>query len=262
MASFSEAWKGRANSQLDLGVSAMHKRTMKSGGTLPIRVQILHRNRIFRECLATILPSDGRFLVDQIDHNDPHLLTAIFAAPSQVVLIDQGLPDGIAMELTRRIHDCDSGVHVVLLTHETSQDDLVEYFAAGAHGCVPEDSCLQDLRDALAKVAAGEIFCSHVVVHSMFHRIAQKAREGANPGCAEASLTPRELEIVGLIADHLSNKQIARRLTVSLYTVKNHVHNIVEKLQVSGRYEAVDYARKRRWLDPTKVPSDTHPARG
>ena len=58
-----------------------------------------------------------------------------------------------------------------------------------------------------------------------------------------------------LIAEHLSNKQIARRLSVSLYTVKNHVHNIVEKLQVSGRYEAVDLARKRRWLGPANVPS-------
>jgi len=61
-------------------------------------------------------------------------------------------------------------------------------------------------------------------------------------------LTPRELEIVHLIAERLSNKEIAKRLCVSLYTVKNHVHNIVEKLQVKNRFEAVEYAHQRRWL--------------
>jgi DNA-binding NarL/FixJ family response regulator len=116
---------------------------------------------------------------------------------------------------------------------------------------------LQDLREAIEKVAAGGIYCTHGVVHSVFHRMAQEAREGnRSAGISAASLTPRELEIVQLIATHLSNKQIARRLSVSLYTVKNHVHNIVEKLQVSGRYEAVDYARKHRRLDSAKVPSD------
>ena len=251
-----ETVEGKRETQPDLGMSAMHERTMKPEETLRIRVQILHHNRIFRECLAAVLSNDGRFLVDQIDHTDPDGLTAIFASHPQVLLIDLRLPDELALDLTRRIHDCATGIHVVLLTHDSSHDDLVEYFTAGAHGCVPEDSSLEDLRKAIEKVAAGEIFCSNRIVHSVFHRMAQSAREtGRNRGNDEAFLTPRELEIVRLIADHLSNKQIARRLSVSLYTVKNPVHNLVEKLQVSGRYEAVDYARTHRWLDFAKAPS-------
>ena len=125
-----------------------------------------------------------------------------------------------------------------------------------AHGCVPEDSSLQELREAIEKVAAGDIFCSHATVHSVLHRMAHRAGEVRRQDWSEApSLTPRELEIVRLIAEHLSNKQIARRLSVSLYTVKNHVHNIVEKLQVARRYEAVDVARKRMWLAAAKVPA-------
>jgi len=65
---------------------------------------------------------------------------------------------------------------------------------------------------------------------------------------AKFDLTPRELEILNLISDHLGNKQIANRLSVSTYTVKNHVHHILEKLQVHSRAEAVDYARQRQWL--------------
>ena len=123
-----------------------------------------------------------------------------------------------------------------------------------AHGCVLEESSLQDLREAIERVAVGETFCSHGLVHSVFHRLAQAARDNYRRDQDDAaSLTPRELEIVPLISEHLSNKQIAKRLSVSLFTVKNHVHNIVEKLKVSGRYEAVDFARKQHWLGRAKL---------
>jgi DNA-binding NarL/FixJ family response regulator len=172
-----------------------------------------------------------------------------------ILLIDLDLPDQLALDLTRHFHDQIPGPHVILLTHGTSQDGLLECFTSGAHGCVPEDSSLQDLCEAIEKVAAGEIFCSHGVVHSMFHRMAEKSKDGRRDHDDSPTLTSRELEVVGLVAEHLSNKQIARRLSVSLYTVKNHIHNIVDKLDVSGRYEAVDFARKHRLLGPTKAPA-------
>jgi DNA-binding NarL/FixJ family response regulator len=180
-------------------------------------------------------------------------VATITSEDPQVVLIDRNLPEQFALELTRQIHDQPSGPGVVLLTHASSHDDLVECFTAGAHGCVEENASVQDLREAIEKVAAGGIFCSHGLVHTMFHRVTQQARdEDRRMGNGEATLTPRELEIVRLIGDHLSNKQIAKRLSVSLYTVKNHVHNLVEKLHVSGRYEAVDYARKHHLLGSLK----------
>jgi len=233
----------------------MHDTTLKTGIRATIHVTIVHQNRIFRECLAAVLSGDGRFLVRQVDHTGPDCLAAIAAESPQVVLIDLSLPDQLALDLTRRIHAQPSEPYVVLLTHAHSHDDLVECFTAGAHGCVLEESSLEDLCAAIEQVAAGGMFCSHRIVHSMFHRMAQSAKGnyGRDRDVA-ACLTPRELEIVRLIAEHLSNKQIAKRLSVSLFTVKNHVHNIVEKLQVSGRYEAVDFARKHHWLDAVSEP--------
>jgi len=231
----------------------MREKTVKTGVARPIRVKIVHQNRIFRECLAAVLAEDGGIVVGEIDHAEPDVVAAIASEHPQVVLIDRNLPEEFALELTRQIHDQPSGPGVVLLTHASTQEDLVDCFTAGAHGCVEEDASVQDLREAIEKVALGGIFCSHGLVHTMFHRVAQQAREGNHrAGNGEALLTPRELEIVRLIGDHLSNKQIARKLSVSLYTVKNHVHNVVEKLNVSGRYEAVDYARKHRMLGPPK----------
>jgi DNA-binding NarL/FixJ family response regulator len=240
----------------------MREKTMKTGVSGPIRVTIVHQNRIFRECLAEVLSEGGQFLLRQVDHTVPDCTAAIAAEQPQVVLIDLGLPEQLALDLTHRIRQQPSPPRIILLTHARTHDDLVECFAAGAAGCVLEDSSLQDLREAIQRVAEGGTFCSHALVHSMFHRMAQCVRESDRPDRdGAACLTPRELEIVGLIAEHLSNKQIARRLSVSLFTVKNHVHNIVEKLQVSGRYEAVDFARKHRWLDTAKAPAPAHRGR-
>jgi DNA-binding NarL/FixJ family response regulator len=231
------------------------RETTTTGIASPIRVGIVHQNRIFRECLAEVLSKEGRFRAEQIYDSDRDYHAAVVAARPDVLLIDLNLPDQLALDLTRHFHDQVPGTHVILLTHGTSQDDLVECFTAGAHGCVPEDCSLHDLCEAIEKVAAGEILCSHSVVHSMFHRMAEKTKEGRPDRNNAPALTSRELEIVGLIAEHLSNKQIARRLSVSLYTVKNHIHNIVDKLDVSGRYEAVDFARKHRLLGPAKAPA-------
>ena len=231
----------------------MRETTTTTGIASPIRVGIVHQNRIFRECLAKVLLQDAGIQAEAADHTGPDYRAAIAAAHPQVVLIDLNLPDQLALDLTRHFHDQASGPHVILLTQGTSHDDLVECFAAGAHACLPEDSSLQDLCEAIEKVAAGGIFCSHDVVHTMFHRMGQKHREGRRDRSDMPTLTSREQEIVRLIAEHLSNKQIARRLSVSLYTVKNHIHNIVDKLDVSGRYEAVDFARKHRLLGPEKV---------
>ena len=236
----------------------MREKTRQTGDDPPTCVGIVHQNRIFRECLAEVLAKDGRFRVEHVDDAGRGYAAAIAAAGLQVVLIDLNLPEQNAVDLTRELHNQASGPHVILLTQATTHDDLLECFTAGAHGCVPEGASLQDLCEAIEEVAAGGIFCSHGIVHSMFHRAAENFGERPrsrlhDPGDA-SSLTRRELEIVRLIAEHLSNKQIARRLSVSLYTVKNHVHNIVEKLQVSGRYEAVDFARNHRLLDPANVP--------
>ena len=226
---------------------------MKTGIALPIRVKILHRNRIFRECLASVLLEDGHFLVEQVDHTDADFFRAIVASSPQVVLIDLNLPEQLALSLTPEIRQQAPSVQIILLTQSNTHEDLVECLAEGAHGCVLEESSLHDLREAIEKVAAGGTYCSHGLVHAVFHSMAQAARESyRHDRDGTACLTPRELEIVRLISEHLSNKQIARRLSVSLNTVKNHVHNLVEKLKVTGRYEAVDYARKQRWLVPGK----------
>lgn len=215
----------------------------------PIHLKIIHRNRLFRECLESVLAEDQRFDVRTVDHTDPDELETFDREESDVFLIDLNLPGELAVELTRRIRQRMDRAKLLLLAYASSQDCLVECIAAGAHGCILETSSLDELDTAIEKVFHGETFCSQEIVQTMFDRLAQTASSAPWRRRAESiDLTPRELEIVELISGRLSNKEIAKKLSLSVYTVKNHVHNIVEKLQVEDRHEAVEYARQRRWL--------------
>ena len=112
----------------------------------PIHLKIIHRNRIFRESLAAVLSADDRFQVAPVDHTDADELAAIEQSRPDVVLIDLNLPDQLALELTRHVHERVDSAKVILLTHANSREDLVECFEAGAQGCVLEESSLDDLR--------------------------------------------------------------------------------------------------------------------
>jgi DNA-binding NarL/FixJ family response regulator len=213
-----------------------------------IQLLIVHRNRLFRECLASVLNESGDLDVSELDHADPEHRQRLKADPANVLLVDSSLPDAPA-DLIRHVQTHAPRTKIVLLVHAVSQDNLMECIAAGVHGCILEDASLGQLRSGIERVMAGESFCSPELVHVLFERLSQTSRRSRWQMHAKSvGLTPRELEIVYLISRRLSNKQIAKRLSVSLYTIKNHVHNIIEKLQVSDRFAAVEYAQQQRWL--------------
>ena len=100
----------------------------------------------------------------------------------------------------------------------------------------------------------GETFCSPQIAYSIFSRVAELARKRHDRLIPEfGNVTLREIEILQLVSEGLSNKQIAQRLSLSLYTVKNHVHNVLEKLQARNRLEAVNYALDKGLLRKTRL---------
>ena len=159
------------------------------------------------------------------------------------------MAQSLAVALTEHILKSGGNTRVIVLASSGAQENLFECMAAGAHGCVVEASSVADLQAAIEKVLGGEVYYSPGIVELVFHTLAEPGRQVAwRQRVRTADLTSRELEIVHCIAQNLSNKQIAKRLSISLHTVKNHVHNIVEKLHVTNRCEAVEHARRQHWL--------------
>jgi DNA-binding NarL/FixJ family response regulator len=131
---------------------------------------------------------------------------------------------------------------VVALGVSEAEDEIIECAEAGIAGYLPRNGSLEDLVVLIQSVARGEAQCSPRIAATLLRRVATLAGERRSTA-ALGRLTPREHEIVGLIDQSLSNKEIAQRLSIEVRTVKNHVHNILEKLQVHRRNQAAAQLR-------------------
>jgi DNA-binding NarL/FixJ family response regulator len=218
-------------------------------GNGTVELMLIGEHKLFRECLGSMLGDCEGFRV--VDHADglAAAVGRIRREPPEVILIDLGTADEETLERLREItHDAPE-LKVIVLGLPEVEEEILRCIEAGVSGYVLKESSIEELREAIQKVLRGEAICSPQITGTLFSHLAALARE--QRGCerlAGFDLTPREGEILELIAESLSNKEIAERLCLSLYTVKNHVHNILEKLQVSCRGEAVEQAYRRRWL--------------
>lgn len=167
----------------------------------------------------------------------------------EVALIDIGMPDKDGIEVSQALHQDAPEVKVIILGMIDLTDEIMACIEAGAAGYVLKEASFDFLVETIRSVHRGESFCSPQMTASLFTRIAELASESL-PKMPPSSvkLTNRELEIIGLIAEGLPNKEIAQRLFIETQTVKNHVHNILDKLQLQNRLEAVQYARERNLL--------------
>ncbi len=208
-----------------------------------IRVLIYSNIRIYREGIAEVLGHrPGIEVIGTASSGERCIAEARRLEPS-VILLDMATTGGAA-EL-RRLAEAAPEARTVALGVAETEENVVAYAEAGVAGYVTRDQTIDELVSALASVARGEMLCSPRTAAMLLRRVnaLAAARPRGQPAAA-ASLTAREREILALIADGLSNKQIGQRLCVQVPTVKNHVHHILEKLGVARRGEAVALARE------------------
>jgi two-component system, NarL family, nitrate/nitrite response regulator NarL len=205
----------------------------------PTRVVVLSEIRIYREGLATSLAREASIEVVGTARSGDEALTWIAEERPDVVLVDTATPG--ATELIGRVSACYSGVTVLAIGVPDDERSVLACIEAGAVAYVTCEASLRDLVGSVTRVARGEALCSPRMAGMLLRRLATLA--AVQPTPAEAALTRREHEVIELIAEDLSNKEIARRLNIELSTVKNHVHNILEKLNVSRRSDAVARVR-------------------
>jgi DNA-binding NarL/FixJ family response regulator len=205
-----------------------------------IRLLVASDIRLYREGIVGILGGTGPCEIVGTAADRPSTLERAKELRPDAVLIDLAMAE--ARQTVRAL--AAAGVRVVVLGVREREDEIIEYAEAGVAGYVTRNSSLEELVGVVESVARGESLLSPRIAVVLLRRVKAAARD--EQGSA-ARLTPRETEIVGLIDDGLSNKQIARRLSIELATVKNHVHSILEKLDVKRRSEAA--ARVRRGAD-------------
>jgi DNA-binding NarL/FixJ family response regulator len=226
----------------------------------PVRVLLADDQRLVRESLGTLLGLlDGIQLVGSASDGEEAVALAAEHGPD-VVLMDLRMPRLDGIEATRLLRERQPGVRVIALTTYADDESVLGALRAGARGYLTKDASGEDIRAAIITVAAGEAALDPAVQHTVVAALADGRAAGAGgAGSADEcrlelpdDLTPREAEVLELIAEGLSNAEIAERLYVSPTTVKSHINHLFAKAGLRDRAQAVNYAYRTGIATPPR----------
>jgi DNA-binding NarL/FixJ family response regulator len=213
-----------------------------AGARSPVRVVLADDQRLVRESLGTLLALlDGIELVASGEDGEEALALVDRHRPD-IVLMDLNMPRLDGIEATRRLHQRHPEVGVIALTTYADDESVLGALRAGARGYVTKDASGEHIHDAILAVAAGDAALDPAVQHHVVAALAQDSEPDNDEALLPDGLTPREAEVLALVAEGLTNGEIAERLTVSQTTVKSHVNHIFTKAHLRDRAQAVNYA--------------------
>jgi len=204
-----------------------------------IRVLLVNEIRLMSNVIRSVLEEEPDIeVVGGVTSLDEALA---LASKSDVVLVSTRLPGDGALKLTTAIVEAHPSVKVLVLGLTETKGQVLQYVEAGADGYVLKDDSVDDLLSHVRAAQSGEALVSPDIAAALMSRVGELAQLFADveSGLNEAAdLTPREREILELIGQGLTNQEIADRLVIEVGTVKNHVHSILQKLDVGNRRDA------------------------
>lgn len=206
---------------------------------LPLKVLVADDHRLFRQGLISLMKTRPDLLCvvgEAATGTEAVRLTC--ALHPDVVLMDINMPDGNGLEATELIHQQFPKVAVVILTASETDDNLYRAVRLGASGYLLKDLDANDLFELLIGVERNEI----IMTRTMGARLLKAVAGSSMPRDGGEELSEREIEVLHQVASGASNAQIAEALTISVNTVKVHLHNILDKLRLDNRTQAAAYA--------------------
>ena len=216
-----------------------------------IRVLIADDQALFRRGLYVVLGTEDDIEVVAEAENGADAIAKAEELAPDVVLMDVRMPKVNGIEAARQIREVLPSTKILMLTVSDEEDDLYEAIKAGANGYLLKEISVEEVASAIHAVMQGQSLISPSMASKLLNEFNSLARMAAEREQLPAPvLTARELEVLKLVARGMSNKEVADELYISENTVKNHVRNILEKLHLHSRMEAVMYAVRKRLLDP------------
>jgi two-component system nitrate/nitrite response regulator NarL len=223
-----------------------------------VRLLVVAEVRLYREGIQNALAARSQFAVVGAVSDADQALKHIALHQPEVVILDMATRQ--SLEIARTIHEqapaIKPEIKIVAFGVEELEGDVLVCAEAGLSGYVPFDASVEDLVERVESVARGELLCTPKIAAALFRKMHGRRDPAGGPADALV-LTSREREVLGLMNDGFSNEEIATRLYIEVSTVKNHVHHILEKLQVSSRAQAV---MKRSSQTPADLRRASHRA--
>ena len=210
-----------------------------------IRILLIEDNRILREGIAAMINEHADLTVAAVSDGRDNTLAKARALKPHVLLMDLGLQSRNSLDIVISMKQVFPEIKIIGMGLAPTQSDIMEFVQAGADGFLLKDARGEEVIRTIRTVAAGDTVLPSPMTGSLFSQVADLAlsqvrRKDVRGG---SRMTQREKEIIALIVDGMSNKQIAEKLSVATFTVKSHVHNILEKLALQSRLQIARYAR-------------------
>ena len=213
-------------------------------GAEPVRVVVVDDNELFLAGLRSLLSLEDDIKVVGQAGDGVAAAVLVAATAPDVVLMDVRMPKRSGIEACQAIKDAAPATRIIMLTASDEGADLYEALNHGASGYLLKDSSIDEVANAVRRAGEDHALVSPSMATKLLDEFKQISRADRP---AAPRLTERELEVLRLVAQGLNNREIGKQLFISENTVKNHVRNVLEKLQLHSRLEAVMYAIGERW---------------
>jgi DNA-binding NarL/FixJ family response regulator len=208
---------------------------------------LIEDNRFLREGITDILRTHGGFVIDARADGDDSTGQLAGMRPPDVVLLDLGLEKENSLKLMSLLRERFPEARVVAMDILPEQEDIVQFVKAGGCGFILKNAPVEDYVKTIQAVAGGATILPAVLTKSLFTQIVESVLKNGNSIPDHAfTLTKREREVVDLISEGMSNKEIAQKLHIATFTVKSHVHNVLEKLELNTRLQIAAFVREEQ----------------
>jgi DNA-binding NarL/FixJ family response regulator len=217
-----------------------------------ISLILIDDNRLLREGLTAMIHTQPGFRLLVASADVDEALERAREAKPDVILLDFGLVDHDSLGLTATVHEEIPVARIIIMGLLPAQEDVANYVRAGASGFIMKDASFQDFFATIRAVAGGAEVLPQALTNSLFTQIVKNVVGKSRARLLEGvRLTSRERQVIELLGEGLSNKEIATRLHIAVHTVKSHVHNVLEKLSLRSRLEVAAFSHTGRG---TKTP--------
>ena len=209
-----------------------------------IRILLIEDNRLLRDGLTIMLKKQKDMDVVATVRNGENILFILRKYKPEVLLLDLGLRDRSSLNLVKIVKKKSPSAKIIVMDLIPMQNDVFKFVQAGVSGFILKDATVIDFLKTIRSVAKGIQVLPSNLTRSLFSQIVEQAVNGSNPSVLIDSvrMTKRERQVIELISEGHTNKEIAQKLHLSTYTIKSHVHNILEKLALNTRVQIAKYA--------------------
>jgi two-component system response regulator DegU len=211
-----------------------------------IRLLLIEDNRLLREGITALVRGQDDMRVLAALSANESVLEKIRNLKPNVVLLDLGLRSHNSLQVVKTATTNSPATKVIVMDLAPAQGDILQFVKAGASGFILKDASVGDFLRTIRSVAQGAKVLPSLLTGSLFTQIIEQAvgssQDSSSVLMESVRMTKRERQVIDLIADGMTNKEIAQRLHLSTYTVKSHVHNILEKLALHTRVQIALYA--------------------